>query len=313
MTHPCLLKQIFFGEIRMKKRSELFFGFVIIFILACNLGLSAPATITAPSAAPITDTASAPAAIVPAAATIEAPTSVPAPTGISVSANGTSFIIPQGLANGATLSALAASLSPDAPYWDIYPAYIEFALDGYVLQNKTHSARIIIYPVSEYAKVNEGAAQIISDLQTLLANPNAQTPQNLPFLPLFNAGQVFHSNEQFIKFQNGVGIRFLTQFAQAPYPANNQDLLYTFQGITSDNAYYVAAILPINIAFLPQDGNPESPLPADGVPFDWNNFENVNAHFELVKQKLNASDPNAFTPSLTSLDALMQSVFAGNQ
>jgi hypothetical protein len=28
----------------------------------------------------------------------------------------------------------------------------------------------------------------------------------------------------------------------------------------------------------------------------------------MVKQKLNTTDPNAFTPSLTNLDALIQSV-----
>ena len=133
-------------------------------------------------------------------------------------------------------------------------------------------------------------------------------PENLPFLPVFNAGQVFHSNEQVIKFQNGTGVRFLTQYAQAPYPVNNESLFYTFQGLTSDGAYYVSAILPINAAFLSADGNPETPLPADGVPFDWNNFENVPQHFDLVKQKLNATDPNAFTPSLSNLDALIQSI-----
>jgi hypothetical protein len=133
-------------------------------------------------------------------------------------------------------------------------------------------------------------------------------PENLPFLPTFNAAQVFHSNEQVQKFQNGTGIRFLTQYAQAPYPVNNNSLFYTFQGLTNDGAYYISAILPINAAFLSPDGNPNTPLPADGVPFDWNNFENIPAHFELVKQKLNATDPNAFTPSLTNLDTMIQSV-----
>jgi hypothetical protein len=133
-------------------------------------------------------------------------------------------------------------------------------------------------------------------------------PENLPFLPTFNAGQVFHSNEQSLTFQNGTGIRFLTQYAQAPYPVNNESLFYTFQGLTNDGAYYVSAILPINAAFLSADGNPDTSLPVDGAPFDWENFENTTQHFELVKQKLNATDPNAFTPSLTNLDAMIQSM-----
>jgi hypothetical protein len=39
-------------------------------------------------------------------------------------------------------------------------------------------------------------------------------------------------------------------------------------------------------------------------------LENISQHFELVKQKLNATDPNAFAPSLTNLDALIQSITA---
>jgi hypothetical protein len=58
--------------------------------------------------------------------------------------------------------------------------------------------------------------------------------------------------------------------------------------------------LPINAAFLSADGNPDTPLPADGVPFNWNNYENVTQYFELVKQKLNATDSNAFNPTLTN-------------
>jgi hypothetical protein len=261
----------------------------ILLILACNFGQPSPTSV----------------AVQPTVA-IETPTN--AVSEIPTSTSGNNFTIPQGLATGATPAIIPASLDPNAPFWDIYPAYTEIALDGYVLQNTFHQPKIFIYPAGEYAKVNEGAAEIITGMQELLANQNAPMPQNMPFLPLFNAGQVFHSNEQFLTFQNGTGVRFLTQFAQAPYPANNHDLFYTFQGLTSDGAYYVSAILPINAAFLSADGNPETPLPADGVPFDWNNFENVPAHFELVKQKLNATDPTAFTPSLTNLDALIQSM-----
>jgi hypothetical protein len=156
--------------------------------------------------------------------------------------------------------------------------------------------------------MNKDVADLVDKLKTIINSPDQPMLESLPFLPTFNAGQVFHSNEQSLAFQNGTGIRFLTQYAQAPYPVNNHSLFYTFQGITNDGVYYVSAILPINAVFLSPDGNPDTVLPADGVPFDWNNFENDTAHFELVKQKLNATDPDAFTPSLTNLDALIQSI-----
>lgn len=288
----------------MKNRAALFFTFVFMITLACNFGGSSPATVDV--SVPSTET--------PFTISTDTPTSTLAPIGISISANGTSFVIPQGVASGAAFEAIPVSLpQEDAPYWEIYPAHIKFSMDGYVLQGKFHDPRIIVYPAPEYSKVHEGAAGIIAELQALIANPSTPLAGNLPFMPIFNAGQVFHSNEQFLKFQNGTGIRFLTQFAQAPFPANNQDLFYTFQGLTNDGAYYVAVILPVNVGFLSSDGNPDTPLPAGGIPFDWDNFENTQAHFDLVVQKLNSTDPNEFLPSLSILDTMMQSIFAGIQ
>jgi hypothetical protein len=290
-----------------KNHATYLFAFALLFMFACSFGQTAPMPVLAPEAANV------PTEVPPVAPVIvETPTA--AFNGMSISVNGTSFVIPQGLASGTAVNMFPASPpTEDMPYWEIYPAYTEFALNNYLVQNTFHSAKIIIYPANEYAAMHEGAKQIIGDLQSILANPGAPLPEHLPFLPLFNAAQMIRTNEQFVEFQNGKGIRYLTQYGQAPYPINNESLFYTFQGMTSDGTYYVAALLPINAAFLTQNGNPESPLPADGVPFDWDNFENIEAHFNLVAQKLNANDPNAFTPTLPTLDALIQSITAGIQ
>jgi hypothetical protein len=122
------------------------------------------------------------------------------------------------------------------------------------------------YPINEYLQVNEDMAKPFNALKSVIEGQ--PLPENIPFLPAFNAAQMFHSNEKILEFQNGKGIRFLTQYGQAPYPVNNESLFYTFQGMTNDGAYYVAAVLPIQAAFLPANGNPDTPLPADGVPFD---------------------------------------------
>ena len=182
---------------------------------------------------------------------------------------------------------------------------MHFTLQGYPLQGKFLDPQLYVYPVQEFSQINEGAAQIISDLQALLANPSNPLPNQLPFLPLFNAAQMFSAKAQIISFQNGTGVRFLTQYGQAYYPVNNKYLFYTFQGLTSDGKYYVAAILPINAAFLAADENPASPIPQDGIPF---NMDQPQQYFDAVIQKLNSTDPNAFTPGLPSLDALIQSV-----
>lgn len=284
------------------KRNLLSLIMVLVFTtLACGL-ISAPAAPAQPGVETIV------------AGTFQALTSTAPPTqtpisGTSISINGVSFVIPNGLGNGVQAEAVEAiPPSNDMPWWDIGPAYNRYLIQGYPLPEGFHEPMIFVYPVDEYIQMNQDVADVINDLKTIINSPGQPLPENMPFLPAFNAAQVFHSNEQPLKFQNGAGIRFLTQYAQAPYPVNNNGLFYTFQGLTSDGRYYVSAILPINAAFLSLDGNPDTPLPADGVPFDWENFENIPQHFELVKQKLNATDPNTFMPSLTGLDALIQSI-----
>jgi hypothetical protein len=313
------------------KKISIVLSVMILSVLACGALEPAPvtptpgtdrlSTVIAETMQAITPATSAP---VTATATIEeqprptlaedTPTPTAPATEILITVAGKSFSIPPGVATGATLESVPGMLDSNLPIWAIYPAHEEFILEGYALQNKVFIPKIVIYPKEEFSTVNEGAAEIILDMQNTLANQSAPLNEVLPFLPLFNAGQIFHSNEKFLAFQNGIGVRFLTQFGQAPAPVNNHELFYTFQGLTNDGAYYVAAILPVNAAFLIENAEPETSTPADGIPFDWNNFETLTGYIAAVKQKLNTTAPNAFTPTLSSLDQMIQSLsVTGNQ
>ncbi|MBI5952956.1 MAG: hypothetical protein HY865_14965 [Chloroflexi bacterium] len=275
-------------------------GLSIILLATLACGAIAPAAPTQPGVETVV------------AATLQALTAVAPPTQPSVSGtlvaiNNITFTIPTRLGNGAQVETIqAVPASDDMPWWEIAPTYNKYHLQGYPLSGTFHTATVYVYPVKEYLQVNEDMAEPFDTLKGVIAGQ--PLPENIPFLPAFNAAQMFHSNEQLLSFQSGQGIRFLTQYGQAPYPVNNESLFYTFQGMTDDGAYYVSAILPVTAAFLPADGNPDTPLPADGVPFDWENFLNMDQHFALVKQKLNTTDPNAFNPTLTDLDALIQSI-----
>jgi len=239
--------------------------------------------------------------------TTAAPPTQPPVNGTLVSVNNISFVIPTEIGSGAQTETIeTVPPSDEVAWWDIAPTYHKYQIQGYPLSGTFHMGTIYVYPVNEYLQVNEDMSKPFDSLKAIVAGQ--PLPENLPFLPAFNAAQMFHSNEQVLKFQSGEGIRFLTQYGQAPYPVNNNSLFYTFQGLTDDGAYYVAAVLPINATFLSADGNPDTPLPADGIPFDWENFENMDQHFELVKQKLNATAPSAFNPTLTALDVLIQSI-----
>lgn len=234
---------------------------------------------------------------------VATPTAIP-----TIENSGISFTIPPQVASGRSQILIPESLDPQAPIWEIHPAYTEISLEGYPLKDKFFQPKVDVFPVTSFEQANDGAAQIISDLKTLLAAPPNPLPGSLPFLPLFNAAQIFHANEQFFKFQNGSGVRFLTQFGQDAMPVNNHELLYTFQGITDDGAYYISVILPVNASFLLEYPSPEFTLPPDGIPFPWGSYDTLGEYYRASVKQLNDTAPDAFTPSLTVLDSLTQSM-----
>ena len=234
------------------KRKILGMSGMVLIALAC--GLIAPVTPAQPGVETVV------------AATMQALTSAAPPTqtpvsGTTIAINNISFVIPTALGNGAQAETIeAVPPSDDMPWWEIAPTYNKYLLQGYPLSGNFHEPRIFVYPVNEYIQVNKDVATVVDNLKAIINSPGQPLPENLPFLPTFNAAQMFHSNEQSLTFQNGTGIRFLTQYGQAPYPVNNNSLFYTYQGLTNDGIYYVAAVLPINAAFLSPDGNPDTPL-----------------------------------------------------
>jgi hypothetical protein len=240
----------------------------------------------------------------------EQPESTATPiSNIPFSLDGLSLSLPVELASGIETQPEPAALpAEDMPWWGTYPAYTEYPLQGYILPETFHDAKIYVFPLDEYVAMNESVAAKIQSLKDILGNPSQPLPARLPFLPTWNAGEAFHSNVEFVSFQNGSGIRYITQYGQAPLPVNNYEVFYTFQGITSDGKYYVAAVLPISAPFLAGYPSPEYPTPPDGIPFDWDNWENTEAYVIAVAEKLSATDSAIFTPSLTTLDTFIQSI-----
>ncbi len=282
---------------------------VLLVTLACGLGL--------PTAAPTPlDTGQIVAATIQAltaqalTAAPPFPTEVPPTTAPTVEP--LPFVLPEALGTGAKVEHFPESSSADLPVWEVYPAYTRYILQGYPLEDKFFDPQILIYPADGLTRLNEGAGTQIIELTALLNSPGTALPEHMPFIPLFNAGQVFYAHALRVQLPNGSGFRYLTQFGQAPAPINNQELFYTFQGLTSDGKYYVAAILPVNAPFLVADADPEAALPEGGIPFDWNNFDTFTTYLDAVTIKINTTDHNVFTPALPLLDTLIQSIQLAN-
>ncbi|HMB23781.1 MAG TPA: hypothetical protein VKP08_13150 [Anaerolineales bacterium] len=305
----------------MKKQTLYIIFGVVVFTLACTLGNGTPAAptqaqddqvstvVAATIQALIAQTpGAAPGEVLPSEA---APTQAPAQTnGIPVSLEYASFVISTGLATGATPESVPAVGEENGGPWDVAPAHLKFTLTGYLLQNKFHTPVIYVFPANEYAAVNPGAADQIKRTAVAVEGGPLQR-ETFPTIPFFNAGPLFDAGMQHMKFQSGTGVRELTQYAQYSAPVNNREMFYHFEGLSSDYKYYIIAILPITAPVLQEDENPQTPIPSGGVPFPADGMAD-QSYYNSVTEKLNALPPDSYTPSLSALDLLIESILVTN-
>jgi hypothetical protein len=279
------------------------------FILACGLG-GTPAAPGDDVATIVASTLQALTPVVPASTTTS-PT--PAPKGIPVTYKNVSFVIPTGLAGDAAPQTIPVATDQNGGPWDAAPEHIEFRLDAYNVPSGGFSiCQLDVYPAQEYADANAGANIGLQRLQGLLSDPSAPlTNKTLPQVPYFNAASMLAAQVRRIHFQNGDGVRMVTQYGQAFGPVANNGTFYHFQGLTSDGKYYIVAVLPVQAPFLQNGNDASAPVPAGGVPFPGYSPSDPKVYddyFKAVADKFNSRDSGVFQPSLTALDALVQSI-----
>ncbi|MEJ2599432.1 MAG: hypothetical protein P8Z00_13940 [Anaerolineales bacterium] len=281
----------------------------VLSLAACG----SPVTVVEPTAIPATEI---PASATPLPATPIPSTEVPAATpsnleAASVTYGPLSFILPAELGSGITGSQLPPAEGEGVAPWDVTPGHTQITLEGYPLQEKFHQPQIFVYPATAYAELFPGAFESIHRLDNILYDPaGINLDQPLPFVPFFNAAQIFASNVQAVSFQGGGGVRFVTEYAQATVTVNNHDLFYNFQGLSRDGTYYIIAIFPITAPNLAETNDLSAPVPPGGVTFPDINSANpdIQGYYAAITDLLNGTDPKAFSPTLGQLDALIQSM-----
>jgi hypothetical protein len=253
---------------------------LVLVLSACNVPANAPVAV--------------PTDPVPSDPPTQAPVEESAQDSNSVTVN------VEGVAQAFTLQIVAAvPSSADGPWWEAMPQYTLLTLQGYPITSHLLKAQIFVYPVAGLG-VNETTGGVAGSLQTLLQSQ--QVGDRMPYLPLYNAAQVMHTQVAYLDFKNGRGVRYLTQFDQAPLPINNYELHYTFQGLTSDGKYYVAAVLPVNLAGLPSDAS----VDLDNPPANF--VEDFPRYLSDTVDMLSGQPASAFIPDLSGLDAMMSSL-----
>ncbi|MBK6645728.1 MAG: hypothetical protein IPG44_08230 [Anaerolineales bacterium] len=264
---------------------------VLFIILACGA--------TAPAATQSVDTM--------VTQTLQALTSVPAatpqpeqitPDGTRVETAEISLLIPNGVANDA---ASASVTDVELPYINPgsgdMPQHIKLTLDLYALSNTSLEPQIMIFRSNEYSGYSELTALMIGEIQSMQYSDGQPLPEHL--------GSDFSAQIHGLNFQNGHGVRYLTQVMTNFTPINNRDFYYYYQGMTDDGKFFVQAVLPVNAAYLPADDNPNTPLPTDGIPFSTEDF---GGYLNAVTLKLNSADSFSFSPYLNQLDMMIESM-----
>lgn len=305
------------------KKMILFLCVLVAVTLACDVAVNISPTNEVPTAAEtpvliepptttpeifISLTQAIPATAVPSATSPIQPSPV---AKTSVTFGRLTLDIPSNVASGASGKEYPRNDSEDAAYWDKTPGHLQVSLnDYYVLQGKFHKPQIYVYPAMAYVELSTAAFESMHRLRNVMNAVSPITAEQLPTVPFFNAAQVFASNIQAVSFQNGSGIRFLTEYSQYYAPVNNHELVYHFQGFTNDGEYYIIAILPITAPVLADTSDAGAPLPAGGIPYTFMTDPNADmqAYYASITDLLNATPPEAFTPSISQLDALIQSM-----
>jgi hypothetical protein len=106
--------------------------------------------------------------------------------------------------------------------------------------------------------------------------------------------------EQRLDSEHNSGVRFLTLYSQGLVGVDNYDIFYTYQGISEDGRYYIAAVLPINSTLLSNEELTQAEL--ETIAGDYPGY------ITTMTDLLIADNGASLTPTLAALDAMMMSL-----
>jgi hypothetical protein len=211
----------------------------------------------------------------------------------------------------------AVSLSQNGPNYEAHPAFVQFSFLGYnqgrhdLLPSPPAAPRLAAFPTRYFQEYGPGDPtgfpRQLEDLQNLLEtgadlaerclqDRPAPGALHLPYLPWRNEAQVFCARPEYVEFNGGRGIRYLTAFSQGILPLVESSVSYTFQGLSEDGEIYFAGTFPVLTGIFPSEAHP---------PVEGQQPQNVTIA-QLIE--LNSQSEDLFQPALGQLDALVKSL-----
>jgi hypothetical protein len=200
-----------------------------------------------------------------------------------------------------------------------FPSYILITFDGENAQEvlQTNGRHMRIFPIERYDDLYQAAGRTIIGEQTarlreLITRDNLRTdpPEGaLPLLPPASGAVSRWTQYRAQDFASGSGVRYLSDKPdrQAIGVWSSDSTAYSFQGLTGDGRYYVSLWWPVSTSALPETAELASQdLWARAVDPLTN-----PAYIRETAEKLDALNPGEFTPRLSLLDTMVQSLQIG--
>jgi hypothetical protein len=136
--------------------------------------------------------------------------------------------------------------------------------------------------------------------------------RRMPLVPMYDVCEALHAKVSYVDFRNGRGVAFVTQYTIESTLITNQALAYVFQGLTDDGEFYVSAAFPVAAPFLPPDFS-EDVAARHGLDYRRGMFtpafrRNYEAYKARTARRLESLAPDAYSPSLAPLAALLRSL-----
>lgn len=211
---------------------------------------------------------------------------------------GIAFQLSDGTPHGATIQVGAADTEGTV---DAVEIVIDSWLRNYV--DSGEQATITIIPLEDYRALSDSAANEVDTLLTLL--DTRTFPDDLevaPFIPVSSRNQPYQVLPEFLDFQNGSGVRYLTTPVNNYVVVTNTAPSYTFMGVTEDGSQLISVSLPMYVPILPE-------VSEEGLPYATDDGGSTYTQYLLdVEAQLESATVDDFEPFLPVLDAMMESL-----
>jgi hypothetical protein len=225
------------------------------------------------------------------------------PLPLEVSHKNVSFSFEQSVAKKYTVDEVAASPADTSD--ESAPAHLVFSLDDSYVRGRDHVSdieavpRIFVVPVASagdnaFLSRYPHLKRTVDDLRQILGRRIASG--KVPLYPVAGSKEGFVLRRKPLRFRNGKGIGFITQFTGPTEPPANDRLIYAFVGLTDDYRWLVTVIFPIEALGLPGRGS-EAVIE-----------QSLESYMHDMLDRIERLQPRTFYPSLTSVEKVVRSI-----